>query len=159
VKHSLTEKQSQQHQTYDLASARFVGALIFLLFESFKRLSATVVVVIVEEAFSRDRNCGWRFKSVFWDRDYCCVCGDVATQLVAHGHLWGWTGRIALLFLAAARLYPAALKPLNRLWLKLGLLLHKVMNPMLGITENLTIRAGPVRKPSPAADRDSERAP
>ena len=30
-----------------------------------------------------------------------------------------------------ALLYPAALKPLNRLWLKFGLLLHKVVNPIM----------------------------
>ena len=47
------------------------------------------------------------------------------------GRSWGWTGGIAVFFLAAALLYPAALMPLNRLWLKFGLLLHKVMNPIL----------------------------
>jgi hypothetical protein len=34
-------------------------------------------------------------------------------------------------FLAATLLYLAALKPLNRLWLKFGLLLHKVVNPIV----------------------------
>jgi hypothetical protein len=47
------------------------------------------------------------------------------------GHLWSWTGGIALFFLAAALLFPAALAPLNRLWLKFGLLLHMVVNPIL----------------------------
>ena len=47
------------------------------------------------------------------------------------GHLWRWTCGIALFFLAAALLYPAALKPFNRLWLKFGLLLHKVANPIM----------------------------
>ena len=47
------------------------------------------------------------------------------------GHSWRWTGGIAVLFLAATLLYPAALKPLNRLWLKFGLLLHKVVNPIM----------------------------
>jgi len=47
------------------------------------------------------------------------------------GHSWRWTGGIAVLFLAAALLYPAALKPPNRLWLKFGLLLHKVVNPIV----------------------------
>jgi hypothetical protein len=47
------------------------------------------------------------------------------------GHLWRWTGGTALFFLAAALLYPAGLKPLNRLWLKFGLLLHKVVNPIM----------------------------
>ncbi|MGB8895669.1 MAG: SxtJ family membrane protein, partial [Pseudolabrys sp.] len=47
------------------------------------------------------------------------------------GHSWRWTGGIAVLFLAAALLYPATLKPFNRLWLKFGLLLHKVVNPIV----------------------------
>jgi hypothetical protein len=47
------------------------------------------------------------------------------------GHSWRWTGGIAVVFLAAALLYPAALKPLNRLWLKFGLLLHKVVTPIM----------------------------
>ena len=47
------------------------------------------------------------------------------------GHSWRWTGGIAVLFLAATLLYPAALKPLNRLWLKFGLVLHKVVNPIM----------------------------
>jgi saxitoxin biosynthesis operon SxtJ-like protein len=47
------------------------------------------------------------------------------------GHSWRWTGGIALLFLAAAMIRPAALKPLNRLWLNFGLLLHKVLDPIV----------------------------
>jgi len=47
------------------------------------------------------------------------------------GQSWRWTGGIAVLFLAAAVLYPAALKPLNRLWLRFGLLLHKAVNPIM----------------------------
>ncbi len=47
------------------------------------------------------------------------------------GHAWRWTCGIAFLFLAAAVIHPATLKPLNRLWLKFGLLLHKVVNPIV----------------------------
>ena len=47
------------------------------------------------------------------------------------GAWWRWTGAVAVLFCAGALLYPAALHPLNRLWLKFGLLLHKVTNPVL----------------------------
>jgi hypothetical protein len=47
------------------------------------------------------------------------------------GHSWRGTGGIAVLFLAAALLYPTALDPLNRVWLKFGLLLHKVVNPIV----------------------------
>jgi hypothetical protein len=38
---------------------------------------------------------------------------------------------VAGLFLGVALFYPAALTPLNRLWLKFGLLLHKVVNPIV----------------------------
>ena len=37
----------------------------------------------------------------------------------------------ALIFFSLAVVKPALLRPLNRLWLRLGLLLHKVMNPLL----------------------------
>jgi hypothetical protein len=37
------------------------------------------------------------------------------------GHSWRWTGGIAVLFLAVALFRPAALRPLNQLWLKFGL--------------------------------------
>ena len=38
---------------------------------------------------------------------------------------------MAALFLAAALLRPAMLNPLNRLWLKFGLLLHRIVNPII----------------------------
>src|SRR5471032_2471981 len=47
------------------------------------------------------------------------------------GRLWPWTGGLAALLLAAAWLRPAALHPLNLLWLKFGLLLHRVVNPVV----------------------------
>jgi hypothetical protein len=47
------------------------------------------------------------------------------------GQIWPWTGGIAALFLAAALVRPALLNPLNRLWLKFGLLLHSVVNPVI----------------------------
>jgi hypothetical protein len=36
-----------------------------------------------------------------------------------------------VLFLAAALLYPAVLNPLNRAWLKFGLLLHRLVSPFV----------------------------
>jgi hypothetical protein len=48
-----------------------------------------------------------------------------------HGRLWPWEATIAALFLLAALLRPALLKPLNRLWMKLGLVLHRVVNPIV----------------------------
>src|SRR3981081_1881685 len=47
------------------------------------------------------------------------------------GRVWPWTGGLAALLLAAALLAPAKLHPLNLLWLRFGLLLHKVVNPVL----------------------------
>jgi hypothetical protein len=38
---------------------------------------------------------------------------------------------VALLFLAAALLRPSILHPLNLLWLKFGLLLHRIVNPVV----------------------------
>ena len=48
-----------------------------------------------------------------------------------HGRLWRWEAAIAALFLAAALLRPSLLHPLNRLWMKLGLVLHRVVNPIV----------------------------
>jgi hypothetical protein len=48
-----------------------------------------------------------------------------------HGRLWPWEGALAALFLLAAVLKPALLHPLNHLWMKLGLLLHKIVNPIV----------------------------
>ena len=47
------------------------------------------------------------------------------------GRLWPWTGGLAALLLATALLRPAVLHPLNLLWLKFGLLIHKVVNPVV----------------------------
>ena len=47
------------------------------------------------------------------------------------GRVWPWTGVVAALFLAAALLRPAKLHPLNLIWLKFGLLLHRVVNPVI----------------------------
>jgi hypothetical protein len=47
------------------------------------------------------------------------------------GRLWPWTLVAAVLLACAAWLRPASLRPLNRLWMKLGLLMHKVVNPIV----------------------------
>ena len=53
---------------------------------------------------------------------------------------WHWTLPIAAAFLAVALVAPGLLGPLNRLWLKFGLLLYKVMNPIvLGLLFFVTI--------------------
>jgi hypothetical protein len=47
------------------------------------------------------------------------------------GRVWPWAAGLAALFLAAALFRPAILNPLNRLWLKFGLLLHRIVNPLI----------------------------
>ena len=47
------------------------------------------------------------------------------------GRLWPWTGGLAAVFLAAAYFRPSVLHPLNLIWLKFGLLLHSVVNPIV----------------------------
>lgn len=47
------------------------------------------------------------------------------------GRIWPWFAGIATLFLIAALLRPALLNPLNKLWLKFGLLLHRIVNPVI----------------------------
>lgn len=47
------------------------------------------------------------------------------------GRVWPWTAVLATLLTVVALLSPAALNPLNRAWLKFGLLLHKVVNPIV----------------------------
>jgi saxitoxin biosynthesis operon SxtJ-like protein len=47
------------------------------------------------------------------------------------GRLWPWTGGLAALCLVAGLLRPSILKPLNRIWLRFGLLLHRLVNPIV----------------------------
>src|SRR5262245_37465972 len=47
------------------------------------------------------------------------------------GHSWRWTGGTTVIFLITTLIYPTALRPLSRLWLKFGLLVHRVVNPIL----------------------------
>jgi Saxitoxin biosynthesis operon protein SxtJ len=65
----------------------------------------------------------------------------VATlSLSKGGAAWIWWLAGSALFLAAALLRPRLLAPLNRLWLKLGLLLYKVVSPLtLGLLFFTTI--------------------
>jgi saxitoxin biosynthesis operon SxtJ-like protein len=47
------------------------------------------------------------------------------------GHAWPWLGLTAAFFAAGAFIYPAALKPLNWVWHKFGLMLHAIVNPIV----------------------------
>lgn len=61
----------------------------------------------------------------------------VLFALIALWPLWRgmaprwWSLGLAAAFLGAALLAPRALAPLNRLWFRLGLLLHAVVNPVV----------------------------
>jgi hypothetical protein len=49
-----------------------------------------------------------------------------------HGRpLRPWSVAIAVAFLAVSLVRPALLKPLNKLWTKFGLLLHRIVNPIV----------------------------
>jgi hypothetical protein len=48
-----------------------------------------------------------------------------------HGRLWPWTLVAAALFGLAAWLRPSSLHPLNRAWMMLGLLMHRIVNPVV----------------------------
>lgn len=58
------------------------------------------------------------------------VCGVVgAIRLIfSHGG-WGWWMGAAVLLALAALAAPALLAPFNRFWLRLGLVLYKIVNP------------------------------
>jgi hypothetical protein len=57
------------------------------------------------------------------------------------GHTaWHWALPVAAAFLVIAYTYPKVLAPLNLLWMKFGLLLHKVVTPLvLGLLFFVTI--------------------
>ena len=50
--------------------------------------------------------------------------------MFGHAHAIWWLA-IGLVLILLAVVWPAALAPLNRLWLKFGLLLHKFVNPIV----------------------------
>jgi hypothetical protein len=47
------------------------------------------------------------------------------------GRSWPWLTGIAAFLMTAALVHPPALKGLNQLWFKFGMLLHKVVNPVV----------------------------
>ena len=59
-------------------------------------------------------------------------CAIVGTVKFFTGHDWmAYWFAAAAAFLAAALLFPRVLAPANRAWTKLGLLLYRVMNPLV----------------------------
>jgi hypothetical protein len=60
--------------------------------------------------------------------------------LISSGGVRLWSLAVAAGFLIAALVLPTVLGPLNRLWLRFGLLLHRIVNPIvLGIMFFLVI--------------------
>jgi hypothetical protein len=51
--------------------------------------------------------------------------------LIRGGEIRVWALVIAAVFFLAALLWPAVLAPLNRLWFKFGMLLHRVVSPLV----------------------------
>lgn len=45
--------------------------------------------------------------------------------------MWPWLGGFSAFFGAMGLVWPAGLAPLNKLWFKFGLLLHKIMTPLI----------------------------
>ncbi|MGE3832553.1 MAG: SxtJ family membrane protein [Parvibaculaceae bacterium] len=79
-----------------------------------------------------ERSLGITFAAVF------ALIGFI--PLVHGGHVRWWAVAIAAVFLAAALIYPIILRPLNKVWMKFGLLLHKIVNPiMLGLMFGLIV--------------------
>ena len=70
------------------------------------------------------------------DRSFGFVLATAFAIYGAFPLLWGnyprtWAIALSLVFAAFASAIPAALAPANRLWFRLGLLLHRVVNPVV----------------------------
>jgi hypothetical protein len=75
-------------------------------------------------AGSSDRSFGLVFAAAF-------AVIALLPAIFGDGALRWWALVVAALFLAAALVRPSLLAPLNRLWFKLGLLLHRIVNPIV----------------------------
>jgi len=47
------------------------------------------------------------------------------------GRIWPWTAMLAAIFVTVALVRPGVLTPLNVAWMKFGLMLHRVVNPLV----------------------------
>lgn len=70
-----------------------------------------------------DRSFGLTFAAVF------SIVG--LWPLPGRGEVRVWALAVAGAFLLAALLVPTVLAPLNRLWMRFGLVLHKIMTPVI----------------------------
>ncbi len=79
-----------------------------------------------------NREFGWVFSAVF------CLIALWPLLDAAPPRIWAFV--VAALFALVAVFFPAALTPLNRLWTRLGAVMHKIVNPVvLGLIYLLTI--------------------
>ena len=76
-----------------------------------------------EVATSSDRAFGYVFAAVF--------AIIAAWPLLSGGSLRLWALAVAAVFLVTAVLWPRLLHPLNRVWFRIGLLLHHVVTPIV----------------------------
>jgi hypothetical protein len=83
------------------------------------------------ESFAREEEI-----AVGSDRSFGIVMATVLALLSVlnwwrGGTVWPWLGLTSIVLAIVAHLYAPALKPVNRLWFKFGLLLHAVINPIV----------------------------
>ncbi len=83
------------------------------------------------EAFARDEKIVTGSDRSFGLVMAGCFAAVTLLNVWHAGRVWPWTGGLAALLLAAGLLRPSLLHPLNLLWLRFGLLLHKVVNPIV----------------------------
>jgi hypothetical protein len=83
------------------------------------------------EVFSRDEKIVAGSDRSFGIVMAAALAAVTALNVWHAGRMWPWTGGFSALFLAAALIRPEVLNPLNRLWLRFGLLLHHVVNPIV----------------------------
>ena len=70
-----------------------------------------------------DRSFGWVFTG------FCAIVAAVQFWL-GHSHAWGWL-LASLAFAGTTLVYSRALRPLNILWFRFGMLLHRVVSPVI----------------------------
>jgi hypothetical protein len=70
-----------------------------------------------------DRSFGWVFTA------FCAIVA-AAQFWLGHGAAWGWLIASAL-FAGTTLVYSRALRPLNILWFRFGMLLHRVVSPVI----------------------------
>jgi hypothetical protein len=95
------------------------------------RNSALKTSQSTHEVFSRDEKVVAGSDRTFGLVMAAALAAVTALNAWHSGRVWPWTGGAAALLVAAAVLRPSLLHPLNLMWLKFGLLLHKVVNPVV----------------------------